>query len=183
MKNPFVIFCLLGILFVNCIFAQNAEPNNQGFNSEIHGELYIEGNAGFSMYMPKGWETRDMNQKYLMIMGPVDNNYTPNISFGDEQYSGPISEYVDALIALLAQFYADFEVPENVNFKTYSGLQGRCLTILGRINEIHARQKLYLVQNRNRTTIMVITGTALAVSGKKYDALFNECVKTLNWIQ
>jgi hypothetical protein len=181
MKKLFVAFCFLGILFVGCISTGNVESSNQGFNNEIHGELYVERNAGFSMYIPKGWEIRDMNQKYLMAMGPVEDNFSPNINFGDDQYSGAISEYIDAVIAQLSQLYVDLEIFENEKFTTNIGLQGRYITLSGRMNEIHVRQKLYLMQNKKGTAIMVITGTVLFASGEKYDALFDECVKTFNW--
>jgi hypothetical protein len=77
MKKLFIVFCLFSALFVNCR-GKNAA---QGYNSEIHGELYTEKDAGFSMYIPKGWEIKDMYQKYLMAMGPIDNGFTPNIVF------------------------------------------------------------------------------------------------------
>jgi hypothetical protein len=179
-KKILIGFCLLGILFTSCTTG-NVRDDNQGFNREIHGELYIEKKAGFSMYIPKGWEIKDMNQKYLMVMGPLDNNFSPNINFGDEKYSGTISDYADAVITQFSQIYADFEITENENFMTYTSLQGKCIMLLGRLNEIHVRQRLYLIQNRKQTSIMVIVGTAGFINGDKYDTLFNECVKTFNW--
>ncbi|MDR0472967.1 MAG: hypothetical protein LBH43_04795 [Treponema sp.] len=181
MKKLFVVFCLLGILLVNCASTGNVENNNRGFNSEIHGELYIEKNAGFSMHIPKGWEIRDMNQKYLMIIGPVEDNFSPNINFVDEQYSGQIPEYIDAAIALISQFYADLEVIENENFMTNTGLEGSFITLHGRINEIEVRQKIYVIPNKIKSMVMVITGSASSASGTKFDMLFDECIKTFNW--
>jgi hypothetical protein len=183
MKKLFVIVCLLGVLSVNCTTtgAGKTESVNRGFNSEIHGELYVERNAGFSMYIPKGWEVKDMNQKYLMVIGPMDGNFSPNISFGDEQYTGTIPDFIGAVVAQIAQFYADLEIIENESFITNTDLEGRYITVLGRINDIQLRQKLYLLQNKSVTTIMAITGSTLAISGEKYDALFDECVKTFIW--
>ena len=181
MKKNFAIFCLLSILFVNCMSAGNAGNKNQGFNSEVHGELYIEKNAGFSMYIPKGWVIKDLGQKYLAVIGPIDNDFAPNIVFVDEQYSGSISEYVDASIFHLLNFYADPEIIENEKFITNTGLQGRYITLSGRLNEFHARQRYYVIQNKKRTAIMGIIGSAAFASGERYDALFDECVVTFNW--
>lgn len=181
MKKLSIVLCLVGVLSINCASTGNVENNNQGFNSEIHGELYIEGNGSFSMYIPKGWEIRDMNQKYLMIIGPIVDNFGLNINFGDEQYSGPISEYINALIFQLSQFYAEFEVIMNESFMTNSGLQGRYITLFGRLNEVHARQRVYFIQNTNGTAIMVISCSASFASGDRYDSLFDESVKTFTW--
>jgi len=60
-------------------------------------------------------------------------------------------------------------------------LQGRFITLTGGINDVRVRQRLYLIQNKNKTAIMVINGTAPFAGGEKYDAIFDECVKTFNW--
>lgn len=180
MKKIFVVCCVLGILLLTTS-AKKAGGNNQGFNSDIHGELYVERTAGFSMYIPKDWEIRDMSQKYLMVFGPVDGDFSPNIIFGDEAYSGSLPEYIEAAVSQLSNFYADLEIIENETFTTNTGLQGMYITLLGRINDVQARQRIYLLQNKGATSVMLITGTTLAISGEKYDSLFDECVKTFNW--
>ena len=183
MKKLFVVFCLLGILLVNCATTSTGSVKNEdrGFNSEIHGDLYVENKAGFSMYVPIGWETRDMNQKYLMVIGQTVDNFTPNFNFGDEKYSGSLPDYIDAVIIQLKRFYTELEVLENGDFTTVKGLQGKYITLLGRINEIQARQKLYILPNKNKSAIMLITGTAPPADGDLYDWLFDECVKTFIW--
>jgi hypothetical protein len=177
MKNSFASFCLLIVLFINCVTAVSA----QNTNNEILGEHYVEKNVGFSMYIPKNWELIDFNQKYLVARGPAVNNYSPNITFGDEQYSGPISDYINAVLSYVSQIYADFEILQKGNFITNSGLQGEYVTFHGRINEIIVRQRLYVIPNSSRTVVMGITGTAGIVHGDMYDSLFDECVKTFDW--
>jgi hypothetical protein len=180
MKKLIVIFCLPGILFVNCVSSGNAGNNNQGFNSKIHGELFVEKSAGFSMYIPQGWGTIDLNQKYLVVVGPREDNFSPNIVFGDEQYAGSVSEYVDKIIAQISKIY-DAEVIENEVFITNTGLQGRYAKWSARMNETHARQIGYFIKNKSGTAIMVIACSVASAGGTKYDELFEECVKTFNW--
>jgi hypothetical protein len=182
MKKLFVVFCLLGILLVSCTTTSTGKTSgDQGFNSEIHGDLYIERNLGFSMYVPKGWETRDMNQKYLMVMGPTVDNFTPNFNFGDEKFSGSLLDYIDAVLVHLKRFYTELDVLESGDFTTVKGIEGKYITLLGRINEIQARQKLFILPNKTKTGIMLITGTAPPDDGEMYDFLFDECVKTFAW--
>jgi len=164
-----LVLCCFAVLFVQNVFSQNL------------GDVYDVPEAGFSMYIPKGWRMADMNQKYLSAIGPSDGGFTPNINFGTEEYSGPIPEYFDAVIGYLENFYADFEVLNRTDFTANSGLQGMYITIQGRINEIRVRQRIYVFPNKKKTDLMLVTSTAPLVGGERYDALFDECVKTLKW--
>jgi hypothetical protein len=170
MKKPLALCCLFAVLFI------------QNINSQNLGDLYTERNAGFTMSMPKGWQAMDASQKYLVVIGQTEDGFTPNITFVDEEYSGSISEYIDAAISILGMVYADFRVLNRANFTTESGLQGGYITLQGRLNDISVRQRLYVFPNRRRTEVMVITGTS-PLYGEKYDAIFNESVRTFNWIR
>jgi len=169
MKKIFVICCLSAVLFV------------QNINSQTLGDLYIEKNAGFTMSMPLGWQTIDFNQKYLMIIGPTENGYTPNIGFGDDSYTGSMSAYIDEVLLLIRQFYAELTVINRGNFSTDSELRGECVTFQGRMGEISVRQKMYIFPNENGSGIIVITCTAPLANGEKFDPIFDECVKTFRW--
>ncbi|MCL2293806.1 MAG: hypothetical protein FWC36_02920 [Spirochaetes bacterium] len=181
MKKIYLFFFLTSILFINCASVENIGDNRQNPNPEILGELFVERNAGFSMFMPKGWEARDMNQKYLMIIGPTENDFTSNINFADEQYSGPISDFVDAVIGMLAQFYLNFQVLQRGDFATNTGLQGEYITILGQVNEIRVRQRIYVIPNKSGTAVMGITATTTPINGEKFDVIFDESVRTFHW--
>ena len=168
MKKSYVLCCLFAVLFV------------QNINSQNLGALYNETNAGFSMNIPQGWEMANNNQKYQTAIGPSDGGLTPNIGFGDDKYSGSISEYIDMAISIYKVIYADFEVVDRANFTTNSRLRGMYITFHGRRNEIRVRQKVYVFQNRSRTDVMIITCMA-PFGGERYDAIFDACVKTFNW--
>jgi len=169
MKRTFVICCLLAVLFI------------QNINSQTLGDLYTERTAGFTMSMPRGWQTIDANQKYLMIAGPLENGFTPNIGFADDTFSGSLSDYIDAVFLAIGQFYADLTIINRGNFSTNSGLRGEYATIHGRMGEISVRQKMYIFSNAGRGGIILITGTAPAANGERFDPIFDECVKTFRW--
>jgi len=169
MKKIFVICCLLAVLFI------------QNINSQTLGDLYTERNAGFTMSMPIGWQTMDANQKYLMIVGPTEKGFTPNIGFADDTFSGSLSDYIDAVFLVIGQFYADLTTVSRGNFSTNSGLRGEYVTIQGRMGEISVRQKMYLFPNVIGGGIILVTGTAPAANGEKFDPIFDECVKTFRW--
>ena len=169
MKKTLVICCLFAVLFI------------QKINSQTLGDLYIERTAGFIMFMPSGWQTMDFNQKYLMIIGPLENGFTPNIGFADDTFSGSLSDYRDDVLLILGQFYSDLTVISKGSFSTNSGLQGEYTVIQGRMGEVNIRQKIFLFPNTSGAGIMVITGTAPAANGEKFDPIFDECVKTFRW--
>jgi len=169
MKKTLVICCLLATLFIQNIYSQTL------------GDLYTERKAGFTMSMPRDWQTMDANQKYLMIAGPVENGFTPNIGFADDTFSGSLSEYIDALTSVLGQFYTGLTVINKNNFSTSSGLRGEYVIIRGRLGEVSVRQKIYVFPNTSEGGVIAITGTAPIVNGEKYDSIFDESVKTFKW--
>ena len=181
MKKLFLMLCLFCVLFLNCSSAEKTDDNNQNINREILGEIYIEKNAGFTMYIPKGWQIRDYSLKYSAIVEPLRRDFTININLADERYSGAISEYIIAGVGYLSKLYTEFEVSESKKVKTNSGLNGEYIILQGRINKINVRQKSYFIQNKKATDIMVITCTVPHDVGDKYDAVFDECVKTFTW--
>ena len=156
------------------LFAQN-------ISSQTLGELYIENNTGFTMSMPSGWQTTDTGLKYLSILGPLDGGFTPNIGFADEEFSGSVSEYIDAIMNILHLFSTEFILLERSNFRTDSGITGESIKYLLTLGQIQVRQKMYIVPNRNRTLIMGITGTAPVIGGERYDAIFDASARTFNW--
>jgi hypothetical protein len=167
MKKSFVFFCILTVLFVKTVSSQQL------------GELYTERN--FSISMPLGWQTVNNNQQYLMIMGPEINGFTPNISFATESHSGSISDYTNDILNMYPQFFSGFTLINRSSFTTDAELTGESITFLGTFNNIRVRQKLYVFPNRRRTTVMIITCTAPASGGERYDSIFDASVKTFNW--
>ena len=169
MRKTLVVFCFLTAIFI------------QNINSQTLGDLYTESNAGFTMSMPRDWQAMDLGQKYLMIIGPVENGFTPNFVFADDAYSGSFSEYIDAVILVLGQVYSGLTVINRGNFSTNSGLQGVYVTIQGRIGEISVRQKMYILPGLRADVIMTITGSAPLINGERFDSIFDGSVRTFRW--
>jgi len=169
MKRNVVICCLLTSFFV------------QNINSQTLGDLFTERTAGFTISMPLGWQAMDMGQKYYMIIGQTENGFTPNIGFADDAFSGSLSEYIDAVLSMIGRFYVEFTVVKRDDFSTASGLRGEYAIIQGRMGEISVRQIMYVFPNANGVGIMLITGTAPLVNGERFDAVFDESVRTFKW--
>jgi len=168
MKRTLIICCLLTVSFIHNI------------NCQTLGNLYTESNADFTMSMPAGWQTMDINQKYSVIMGQTENGFTPNITFADDVFLGSYSEYIDAVLLVLEQIYSDLIIINRGNFSTSSGLYGEYVTLSGRMNEIRVRQKLFVFPGTRANRIILITGSA-PLNGERFDAIFDECVKTFRW--
>ena len=169
MKKITIICFTLAVLFI-----QNA-------SGQTLGDLYVNSEAGFSMSMPENWQTYNVNMKYLAIVGPQDGEFTPNINFGDEEYSGLVSEYIDELFEYLPMFFNDFKVQDRTDFRTNNGLTGECITYLAVMGTVNVKQKMYIISNRRRTSVMIITCTSPPVTKDIYDIIFDESVRTLNW--
>jgi hypothetical protein len=168
MKKTLVICCFLTVFFI------------QNINSQTLGDVYKESNASFTMSMPSGWQTIDANQKYLMIIGPAENGFSPNIGFADEAYIGSLSDYIDNLVSVLKQFYTGLVVINRGNFSTNSGLQGAYVIIQGRMGQISVRQKIYVFPGLKTDEIITIAGSAPS-GNERFDSIFDECVKTFRW--
>ena len=170
MKKLLMLCCLFSFLFV------------QNIASQTLGNLFVEPNGVFSISMPNGWQMVDINMAYMMIMGPEYNGFTPNINFADEDYSGAISDYLDAVMGFFPLLFSDFRLLGRSVFQTNTGLTGECITYLVTMGQIQVRQKMYVFPNSKRTAVMVITGTAPVVSGETYDVVFDTSVSTFKWV-
>jgi hypothetical protein len=153
----------------------------KNINPDDFGIRFTEASAGFSMYAPKGWKIVDTGQKYKALTGAAEDNFSPIIIFNDEPFTGKISDYIDTCLELFSQILADFELLERTDFTTNSGLQGGCITIQGRLNDIQARQKIYFIPNKRNTAITGITCAVSPATGTKYDTIFDNCVETFEW--
>jgi hypothetical protein len=116
-----------------------------------------------------------------MLIGPVDQ-LAPNINFVDEEYNGPIADYIDAVIAFLPQLLSNFTVIERGGFTTNDGLTGGKIITQANMNQTALRQRMYLFLN-GKDRIMAITATSSQINGEKYDDIFDESVKTFKWIK
>ena len=167
MKRIIFVCCVLTVFFIQSISAQEL------------GELYRE--REFTMSMPGGWQTVDIGLGYLQINGPQAGTFAPNIAFRDEAYSGPVSDYIDMIMISYQRLFTNFRLLERSTFRTNIGVAGEYITYQGTMGTGNVRQKMYVLPNRRGTAIMVITCTAPAVGGERYDQIFDASIRTFNW--
>jgi hypothetical protein len=162
-------FLVVSLLFAGTVNAQEA------------GEHFIEEQGGFEIYGPKGWTVVDAGLQHRTFMGPVDNHFSPNLNFSNEEYDGTIDAFIDALLDFLPQLLSNFNVIERGDFTTTGGLTGVRCTTHANMNQVAVRQRMYLFLNDNGR-IMVIIATSNQSDGEKYDTLFDESVRTFKWL-
>jgi len=153
----------------------------QNISSQELGGLYTDRNAGFTMSMPRGWRTVDFNLGYLSIVGPEYSGITPNIGFGEDEYAGSVSEYIDALVSYFSLIFSNFRLLDRSNFRTNAGVVGESITYQGSMGAVTVRQKVYVFPNRRGNAVMVITATAPVTGGERFDTIFDASVRTFNW--
>ena len=151
----------------------------QNISSQELGELYRE--REFSMSMPSGWQTVDVGLGYLQINGPQIGAFAPNISFRDEAYSGPASDYIDMIMISYQRLFSNFRLLERSTFRTNIGVTGEFITFQGTMGTGNVRQRMYVIPNRRGNAIMVITCTVPASEGERYDTVFDAAVRSFNW--
>ena len=167
MKKTIFITCILTVLFIQSISAQEL------------GDLYTQ--RGFTMSMPRGWQTADVGVGYLQINGPQSGVFPPNIAFRDEDYSGPVSDYIDMMVGAFPRHISNFRLLERSTFRTNSGVSGEFIIYQGTMGTGSVRQKMYVFPNRRGNAIMVITCTSPINANERYDAIFDAAVRTFSW--
>jgi hypothetical protein len=166
----------LAILQVMFAFSGNAAL----VSAEERGERLIEKQGGFEIYGPQAWKIADTGLKYKIFRGPTDKQFTPNINFTDGEHDGSITEYIDAAIEIISQYFTNFILIERTSFTTNAGLKGRKIITEANLNQIPFRQSVYFFLN-GKGKIMLITATSNQNNGAEYDAIFDESIRTFIW--
>ncbi len=138
---------------------------------------HYEKAGAFSYDPPSGWQAVEFpGLKYRISHGPRENEFAPNINVVDEAFSGTLATYVDANLQNMEKVFVNLKVLSREDFKTQDNeaavkvvtendQQGRML-----------RQTFFFIGSGNRK--YVITCTALADGGAKFDSSFAESVET-----
>jgi len=169
MKKTLILFGILAVLFVQNVSAQQL------------GDVYTDRNGTFTISMPRGWQTIEAGGKYLSVIGPVENGFTPNMAFTDEGYSGTIASYVDLALPTLPMIFQGFTLLSRTSFRTNAGVNGEAITYLVTVGQFRIRIRQYIIPNRSGNMVMVITGGAPEQGGERFDAIFDASARTFNW--
>ena len=174
MKKSLVVFLVVALGFLGCATNGKAIQEEEG--------RFYERFGGFSIMIPDGWEAHESPMlQYKILIGPADNSFTPNINFETEAFVGTTEVYVDAVIAQLKELLDEnIEVLQRGDFVTAKDLKGERVvfnTVQGR----QFRQILYCFPGKGGK--LVATCTVAVESNETYDELFDQTMKTFEWIQ
>jgi len=181
MKKLTAMCCLICVIFLSCNTINSTQSNNRS-NTAILGELYTERNAGFSMRIPSGWRIRNLGQMYPSVESFSGGDRIGVILFVDTLYYGSASECLDETISTFPQLYTDYEIIERGDFETIYGIKGVYITIIATMYGQQTRIRSYFFKNEENGNVLGISCNTRAYYSARYDAIFDECVKTFMWL-
>ena len=116
---------------------------------------------------------------YKVAVGPEMDNFAANLTVVDEPFGGTLDEYASSAIDGLSQYFEDFEVLSQDEFKPEEGPPGVRIVAENVQSGRVLRQRFYLL---NAGTIkFVVTCTRLADAADELDAACEESVKTFRF--
>jgi hypothetical protein len=133
------------------------------------------------MYAPKGWQLMEGEREYLIMIGDIEDDFTPNITFNLIMYGGKVSEVIDASLAEFPSIFSDFNLLDRGNFITNNKVKGEYILSQSALGDIRMRQKMYLLPNKKNTAMMAVYCTVSPDTGGKYDFTFDDSVRTFDW--
>ena len=140
-------------------------------------QLY-EKAGGFSYDPPAGWQITEFpGLKYRVAYGPVENEFTPNINVVDEEFSGTLAEYADANLESLESMSINLNVISREDFRTQDNEAGVRIITEAEQMGVMLRSTFFLFSGSGNWKF-VVTCTALADGGAKWDAAFAESMET-----
>jgi hypothetical protein len=167
MFRPFIVLALLSLLPVSALRAQETKPTQ-----------IVEAAGGFAYTVPQGWRTGNLQQvKYKIAYTTPVKGFAPNVNVVDESFKGSIQEYVQRNVAALEKQFSQFKNLGQSAFKTTSGLNGVKLVSEAEQQGNKLRQVFFFFPGKGDKKF-VITFSALAEEGKKYDAKVEKSLKT-----
>ena len=138
---------------------------------------HYEKAGAFSYDPPSGWQVIEFpGLKYRISHGPRENEFAPNINVIDEAFSGTLAAYVDANLQNMEKLFVNMKVLSREDFKTQDNESAVKILTENEQQGRMLRQTFFFIGSGNRK--YVVTCTALADGGDKFDTAFAESVKT-----
>jgi hypothetical protein len=138
---------------------------------------HYEKAGGFSYDPPSGWQVVEFpGLKYRISHGPRENEFAPNINVVDEAFSGTLAAYVDANLQNLERLFVNLKVLSREDFKTQDNEAAVKIVTENEQQGRMFRQTFFFIGSGNRK--YVVTCTALADGGAKFDTAFAQSVET-----
>jgi len=142
---------------------------------------HVDQTGGFSCVAPADWTVREFpGLKYQVVVGPAQDGFAPNLNIIDEEFTGTLDAYVDANLKAVKDAFVKFKLVKKAEkFMTNGKLEARRFTIESEQSERMVRQTFYLFRRDER--MYVVTASALADGGDKFDKEFERCLKTFQF--
>lgn len=138
---------------------------------------HYEKAGGFSYDPPSGWQVVELpGLKYRISHGPRENEFAPNINVVDEAFAGSLAAYVDVNLQTMEKVFSKMKILGREDFKTEDGESAVKIITLNEQQGRMLRQAFFFIGSGNKK--YVVTCTALADGGDKFDTAFSKSVTT-----
>jgi hypothetical protein len=138
---------------------------------------HCEQAGGFSYDPPSGWQVGEFpGLKYRISHGPRENEFAANINVVDEAFGGTLAAYVDVNLQTMKEVFVKMQVLSREDFKTQDSEAAVKILTENEQQGRMLRQTFFFVGSGNKK--YVVTCTALADGGEKFDTAFSESMKT-----
>lgn len=131
----------------------------------------------FSFIPPDGWQMGELaGLKYQVAVGPVSDEFAPNLNIVDEAFSGALEEYAEANLTVLEQTLTNLNVVDQADFTTDDGAEALKVVLENTQNDRDLRQTLYFFDGPAQKYVM--TCTRLADGQTEVDALCDRAAQS-----
>jgi hypothetical protein len=165
------LIAILALVFISgTIYAQTGNRN-------------FELNGNFSICPPRGWTVREIpGLSYKIFYGKSIYDFIPNICFADEYYEGSLSEYLSLNNKNMNILFPNMmEIIKTENFQTNNSINGlKQVTI--NLNSGRMLKQVYYFFSNGASKIVITCSVPTGIS-QDYEALFDESIKTFEFIK
>ncbi len=138
---------------------------------------HYEKTGGFSYDPPSTWQIIELpGIKNRISRGAPESGFSPNINVVEEEFAGSLSAYADANLQSLEQVFKNLKILSREDFKTQDNEPAVKILIENEQQGSMLRQTFFFFGSGKKK--YVVTCTALAKGGGKFDTTFFETMKT-----
>jgi hypothetical protein len=178
MAPLFAFLIVVSLVIAPTARAQEATEQQPPSITKITRERKIDAPGVFSYMAPEGWVTAEMaGLKYRVALGSPVNGIAPNINIVDEEHKGTIDEYLKINLSVLEKSFEEFKNLGQSAFTTTSSVKGVKVITQAKQQGRLLRQVFFLLRGKGDRKF-VVTFTASAEEGNKYDAIVEKAIKT-----
>lgn len=117
--------------------------------------------------------------KFHVAMGTPESGFAPNINVVKETFPGTLDAYTQGNLEVMPKVFKKYRLIRQDSFQTSDGVDANRLLIENEQEGFVIRQIMYAL-SRDQTKI-VVTCSALADDGEKFDNLFDQAAKSFRF--